>query len=110
MKFSFKFKDGLRADQVLADGVLKKMAAYAKEDVEKTTEIFEKPAGLRIPTTMQGHFVGWAELHEDGTLTVEAEDTPEGRELWKLIVQGTANCISVGPNPIGPIIRSDGGL
>jgi len=97
MKFGFNIRHALKINQILTD-----------EAIEKFVEV-QKAEGLRIPVTMRGTCVGWGELQRDGTFIVETESSPEGRELMQRILNGTANCISITPNPNGPVrINTEG--
>lgn len=62
-----------------------------------------KQSGLKVPVTMRGVMVGWGEIQQDGSLVVETEKSEHGRALMKMLLNGTANCLSIGPNPKGPI-------
>lgn len=57
---------------------------------------------MDIPLTMKGKMVGMGTLRKDGTFLAQVNPTEEGAELWSMLTQGTANCISLGPNPDGP--------
>lgn len=67
-------------------------------------DALKKPP-LKIPLTMKGFYVGWGELHHDGSIVAEVDPSAEGAELMKDILAGRANCISIGPNPKGPVIK-----
>lgn len=62
-----------------------------------------KLEGLKVPVTMRGVMVGMGELKDDGTFVVETEKSAHGRALLQMLLEGAANCISIGPNPKGPI-------
>ena len=68
-------------------------------------EAVEKLAGLKVPVTMRGIMVGVGELRDDGTFVVETEKSTHGRALLQMLLEGAANCISIGPNPKGPIAQ-----
>lgn len=96
MKISFNLNKALKAHEVLSEAACIK----AVEDARKLE------GRLRIPVTMRGVLVGTGELRRDGTFIVETESSPEGQELMQRILTGSANCIAIAPNPMGPVVRS----
>lgn len=59
---------------------------------------------LKVPVTMRGNFVGFADLNKDGSMTIEIEANPAGEQLRKMLLDATVNCVSVGPNPKSPVV------
>lgn len=86
----------IRAESLMA-------AAKAEAERQDAVLLQEKlDAQMRIPVTMKGTLVGWGDIEGDGSMVVEIEKNPAGEELRKMLLEGSANCLSLGPNPNGP--------
>lgn len=85
------------------------LLAAAQAEAERQNAILvadRLKSQMRIPVTMKGVLVGFGNVHTDGSMTVEVEGNPAGEELMQMLLSGTANCLSLGPNPNGPTATS----
>lgn len=84
----------LRADAILD-------SFHDKQTVQ--LQVLEETA-VGTPVTMRGIFVGMGKVYHNGVLVIETDVSRQGRELRKMLLEGTANCIAIGPNDKSPIV------